>query len=298
MTAFPLPRDLRGYGEHPPDVRWPGGARIAVSLVVNIEDGAERSVARGDVADDLGAHWLRHRAFPGQRDLDLESAFEYGARSGIWRVLRTLRRHGARATAFCCASALQANPSIAHALVRDRHEIADHGLDWDTHSALAPEVEADLMQRSRRIIEEITGVRPTTWYSRDGLTLHSRDAMIDEGFRYDSNSFDDDLPHDGADGLPLLVIPYAGDTNDSALLSQYPTAASFSSFLCSALEMLGSEARPGPAVLSVGLHPRIIGRPAYIAALDTFLTRVAESGAWIATRQEIADAWLSETAGG
>lgn len=296
MTAFPLPRDLRGYGEHPPDVRWPGGARVAVSLVLNIEDGAERSIARGGVADDLGAHWLRHRPLPGQRDLDLESAFEYGARSGIWRVLRTLRRHEARATAFCCATALQANPAIARALVRDGHEIADHGLDWDAHSALAPEVEVDLMRRSRRIIEDLTGVRPTTWYSRDGLTPHSRSAMLGEGFGYDSNSFDDDLPHPGADGLPLPVIPYAGDTNDSALLSQYPTGAAFSSFLCGALDLLGAEQRQGPSVLSVGLHPRIIGRPAYIGALDAFLSRAADAGAWIATRREIAGAWASATA--
>lgn len=291
MTAFPLPRDLRGHGECPPDVRWPGGARVAVSLVVNVEDGAERSIARGDVADDLGGHWLRHPAFPDQRNLDLESAFEYGARSGIWRVLRTLRRHGARATAFCCATALEANPAIAAALVRDGHEIADHGLGWDTHSHLAPEVEADLMHRSRAIIERLTAARATTWYSRDGLTLHSRSAMMDEGFGYDSNSFDDDLPHPGADGLPLLVVPYAGDTNDSALLSQYPTADAFASFLCGALEMLQTEARQGPSVLSVGLHPRIIGRPAYIRALDVFLSRVADAGAWIATRQEIADSW-------
>ncbi|MGN7977168.1 polysaccharide deacetylase family protein [Microbacterium sp. 22195] len=296
MTAHPLPRDLRGYGEHPPEVLWPGGSRVAVSLVINVEDGSERSGARGDDADDLGAHWTVHPAHPHQRNLDLESAFEYGARAGIWRLLRTLRRHDARATAFCCAAALEANPRIAEALVRDGHEIADHGLLWEPHTLLTPDEEHARMVRSREIIEELTGRRPTTWYSRDGLTEHSRSSMIAEGFRYDANSFNDDVPHAGPDGLALPVIPYAGDTNDSALLRQYPTAASFAGHLCDALDMLLDDPREGAGVLSVGLHPRLIGRPAYIGALDALLRRAREKGAWIATREQIAEHWSTAVA--
>lgn len=296
MTAHPLPRDLRGYGEHPPATLWPNGSAAAVSLVINVEDGAERSRARGDDADDLGAHWLMHPTSPDRRNLDLESAFEYGARAGIWRLLRLLRHHDARATAYCCATALEANPQIATALVRDGHEIADHGLTWEPHTLLSPEEERDRMHRSREIIERLTGRRPTTWYSRDGLTEHSRAAMIAEGFGYDSNSFDDDLPHPGADGLPLPVLPYAGDTNDAALLRQYPTAAAFANHLCDALEMLLDDTREGAAVLSIGLHPRLIGRPAYIGALDALLRRAKEAGAWIATRDQIVRHWSSTAA--
>lgn len=291
MPAHPLPRDMRGYGEHPPDALWPGGSRVALSLVINIEDGAERSRARGDDADDVGAHWLTHPVHPDHRNLDLESAFEYGGRAGIWRVLRVLRRHGATATAFCCAAALEANPRVAEALVRDGHEIADHGLLWEPHTLLTPEQEHARMTRSRGIIERLTGRTPTTWYSRDGLTEHSRSSMIAEGFGYDSNSFNDDLPHAGPDGLALPVIPYAGDTNDSALLRQYPTAASFAGHLCDALDMLLDDPREGAGVLSVGLHPRLIGRPAYIGALESLLRRAREKGAWIATRQQIAEHW-------
>lgn len=293
MISHPLPRDLRGYGEHPPDVRWPGGSRVAISLVINIEDGSERSRARGDDGDDLGAHWLAHPAHPDHRNLDLESAFEYGARAGIWRLLRLLRRYDAPATAFCCASALEANPRIAMALVQDGHEIADHGLVWEPHTLLSAEDERDRMIRSREIIERSTRTRPTTWYSRDGITEYSRASMIAEGFIYDSNSFNEDVPHAGSDDLALPVIPYAGDTNDSALLRQYPTAAAFAGHLCDALDMLLDDPREGPAVLSVGLHPRLIGRPAYIGALEKLLRRARETDAWIATREQIAQHWIA-----
>lgn len=296
MSSHPLPRDLRGYGEHPPVELWPGDTRAAVSLVINIEDGSERSVARGDDADDLGAHWLMHPVHPDHRNLDLESAFEYGGRAGIWRLLRLLRCYDAPATAFCCAAALQANPLVAAALVRDGHEIADHGLRWEPHTLLSADEERTRMTRSRELIEAATGQCPTTWYSRDGLTEHSRASMLAEGFVYDANSFNDDLPHPGTDELALPVLPYAGDTNDSALLRQYPTAASFASHLCDALDMLLDDPREGSAVLSVGLHPRLIGRPAYIGALESLLQRAREKGTWIATRAQILQHWRATTA--
>ncbi|MBO0980094.1 polysaccharide deacetylase family protein [Microbacterium sp. SD291] len=286
-----MPRDLRGYGEHPPVLAWPNGSRVAVSIVLNIEEGAERSVARGDAADDLGGHWLRHPALPDQRNLDLESAFEYGSRAGVWRVLRTLRRHKALATAFCCTVALEANPRVAAALVRDGHEIAAHGHKWDVHTHLSPEEEESRIHRVRDEIAAITGAEVTTWYSRDGITPATRRIMSDSSFAYDSNSFNDDLPHDGADGIDVPVLPYAGDTNDSALLSQYPTARAFGSYLTGALDCLLDDHREGPSVLSIGLHPRLIGRPSCIGALDGLLTRASETGAWIAPRREIVAAW-------
>jgi len=286
---------MRGYGENPPEFIWPNGTRVAVSLVINVEEGAERSIARGDSADDLGAHWLRHAPHPEQRNLDLESAFEYGARAGIWRVLRTLRRHNAIATAFCCVAALGANPRIADALVRDGHEIADHGRLWEPHTHLTPSDERERILTSAAAIAQQTGAQATTWYSRDGLTLHSRSFMLEADMQYDSNSFNDDLPHAATDGLELPVLPYAGDTNDSSLLSQYPTAHAFRAYLSGALAELNSDDRSGASVLSVGLHPRIIGRPAYIRALDDFLTE-ASATAWIAPRSEIVRVWQQNIA--
>jgi peptidoglycan/xylan/chitin deacetylase (PgdA/CDA1 family) len=290
-----LMRDYVGYGERVPNLLWPGGAAVAVSVVVNIEDGAERSTARGDPVDDSLAHWERHRVFAGQRNLTLESAFDYGSRAGIWRVLRTLREFEVRATAFSCAQALQLNPAIARALVRDGHEIANHGLRWDTHTTLAPAAESVSICSSTALITELTGIRPVCWYSRDGLTPHTLAIAREQGYGYDSNSFCEDAPYTVSVGDgELPVVPYAGDTNDSGLLTSFPTAGAFSDYLCDALAMLLADARPGPSVLSVGLHPRLVGRPAYIKALRAFLAYATGPVAtWFATRAEIASYWLA-----
>ncbi|MEA5455996.1 polysaccharide deacetylase family protein [Sinomonas sp. JGH33] len=262
-------RDLTGYGEHPPAVTWPGGSRVAVSLVLNIEEGAERSSA------------------PGQ-----ETAIDYGARAGIWRVLRILDRHGVKATAFCCALALESNPAIAAALAERGYEIADHGYGWDAHAGLTPEAERELIVASRDSIAASTGDRPTSWYSKDGLNPHTRRLLVEEGFAYESNSFNDDLPHWGADAARLPVLPYSGDTNDAGLMSQFPTGQAFAEHLIGCLDLQLDDPRGGPSVMSVGLHPRIIGRPAYAGALDRFLEHAISRGAWIATRREIIEAWL------
>lgn len=293
MTTRSHIRDFKGYGEYPPHFTWPNGSNVAVSLVLNIEDGAELSTSRGDARDDTTAHWLSHSVIPESRNLDLESAFEYGARAGIWRVLRILRKHGARTTALCCAVALQENRSIARALVQDGHEIANHGYKWDHHSHLTASEESALISKSTRVISELTGKYPTTWYSRDGLSPHTRTLMVRHGFRYDSNSFNDDIVHDGSDSIPLPVFPYAGDTNDSALLGQYPTGGAFLDLLNSSLHELMYAA--APRVLSVGLHPRWIGRPAYAGALDSFIAEARSVGAWIATREEIYEAFHEHT---
>lgn len=289
-------RDFIGYGETPADFLWPGDARVAVSLVINVEEGAERSVARGDSANDLGAHWIPAHA-SAERNPTLESAFEYGSRAGIWRLLATLRKHDVRATAFCCAMALQLNPEIGAALVRDGHEIADHGYQWDTHTDLSDEEEAQLVASSREAIKTATGCAPTTWYSRDGLKPGTRQLLADQGFVYESNSFNDDLPHwgSGPQNPRLPVLPYAGDTNDSGLLRQFPSGDSFANHLIGALEMMLDDDRSGPSVMSVGLHPRLIGRPAYAGAVDKFLTHAQAKPVWIATRQEIVNVWLKKT---
>lgn len=293
----PVLRDFIGYGEHPPAFAWPGGARVAVSLVINVEDGAERSVARGHHTDDLGAHWVPGLKAAGVHQPTLESAFDYGARAGIWRLLRVLDAHEVKATAFCCAVALQGNPEVAAALAARGHEIADHGYHWDTHAGLDLEDERRLIVASRDAIAEATGKRPTSWYSRDGLNPGTRATLEDAGFDYESNSFNDDLPHwgRGDDGTRLPVLPYAGDTNDSGLLGPFSTAESFASHLIGCLALQLDDPRPGPSVMSVGLHPRLIGRPAYAAALDRFLAYALGQGAWVATRLEIVRAWEERT---
>jgi peptidoglycan/xylan/chitin deacetylase (PgdA/CDA1 family) len=291
-------RDYVGYGEAPPSVRWPGGARVAVSVVLNIEEGAERSVARGDAVDDLNGHWGEHSAHPKVRNLALESAFEYGSRAGIWRVLRILRRHDVRATAFACAVALELNPSVARSLVADGHEIANHGNQWDEHAALRPDEETALIARSTESLERTTGERPRCWYSRDGVSPDTRRLIRAAGYTYDSNSFAEDVPHVvGVAGDEHLLVPYASDTNDSSLMKTFRTGRAFSTYLRDTLEMLIHDTRPGPAMMTVALHPRVIGRPAYAGALDSFLAyAAARPEVWFARRDEIARHWAAATA--
>jgi peptidoglycan/xylan/chitin deacetylase (PgdA/CDA1 family) len=291
-------RDYVGYGPMPPDVTWPGGRRVAVSVVLNIEEGAERSVARGDAADDLNGHWGTHTAHPEMRNLALESAFEYGSRAGIWRVLRILRRHEVRATAFACAVALEANPRVARALVADGHEIANHGNQWDEHAHLAPIRERQLVERSTRSLQRTTGERPRCWYSRDGITAETRRIIRDAGYTYDSNDFSDDVPHAvDVDGARHMLVPYGSDTNDSSLMSTFRTGGAFTAYLRDTLEMLLVDPGQGPGMMTVALHPRVIGRPAYAGALDAFLADAAtRPQVWFARRDEIARHWETVTA--
>ena len=286
-------RDYVGYGESPPRVTWPGGARVAISIVLNIEEGAERSVARGDAVDDLNGHWAPHSVDPAWRNLDLESAFEYGARAGIWRVLRILRVHDVPATAFACAVALELNPDVARALVRDGHEIANHGYQWDEHAGLTAEEENALIVRSTESLERTTGERPRCWYSRDGLTASTRRLTRAAGYTYDSNAFAEDQPYyTEVDGVAHVLVPYASDTNDSSLVRTFRTGGAFADYLGDTLEMLRSDTRPGASMMTLGLHPRIVGRPAYARALEGFIADAkALPDVWFARRDEIARHW-------
>jgi peptidoglycan/xylan/chitin deacetylase (PgdA/CDA1 family) len=286
-------RDYVGRGPTPPAFTWPGGRRVAVSVVLNIEEGAERSVARGDAVDDLNGHWGVHTAHPEVRNLALESAFEYGSRAGIWRVLRILDRHDVRATAFACAVALEANPLVARALVEAGHEIANHGHQWDEHAFLAAEAERRLIERSTESLERTTGQRPRCWYSRDGVSVNTRRLIREAGYTYDSNYFADDVPTAmRVDGAEHVLVPYASDTNDSSLMGTFRTGGAFTAYLRDTLEMLLDDTRPSPAMMTVALHPRVIGRPAYAGALDAFLAfAAAQPDVWFARRDEIAHHW-------
>ena len=296
LSSVPVPADARdyiGYGATPPDCLWPGGNRVACSVVLNIEEGAERAVARGDIADDVNADWGTYSVDPVVRNPLLESAFEYGSRAGIWRLLAILERHGVRATAFACGVALELNPPLAKALVARGHEIANHGYHWDEHALLSIDDERALLKRSTDALVGATGEQPRCWYSRDGVTPNSRQLLRDAGYTYDSNGFADDLPYPvNVGGKPYTVVPYTGDANDSGLLRVFPTGAAFGRYLGDTLEMLLDDTRPGAAVMTLGLHPRLVGRPAYALHLSRFLDLAcARKGVWFATRGEIATAW-------
>lgn len=289
-------RDLAGYGEKPPRVEWPGNAKIAVSVVVNFEEGAERSIAAGDPRDEEVNAFGGWQADPAKRSLMKESYFEYGSRAGIWRILSLLRRYEVPATFMACGMALEKSPEVGPAIVRDGHEICAHGYRWAGTVGMDPETELAEIRRCVESIERTAGVRPQGWYVRDGITENTRGLLRSEGFVYDSNSYGDDLPY----FVPTntgdhLVVPYSGDANDGRFWGNASLATGRELFEVSrdTLDYLVDESDGVPRMMSLGIHSRIGGRPSIASGIRAFLEyAVARDDVWFATRGEIAQWWL------
>jgi putative urate catabolism protein len=289
-------RDLVGYGERPPDPRWPEGARLALSFVLNYEEGGEASVLEGDPAAEAYLHEVVG-APPavGRRDLNVESMFEYGSRAGFWRVHRIFTRHGLPLTVYAVGQALERNPAAARAMVAAGWEVASHGWRWIDYAAFDDVEERAHIRRAIEAIERLCGRRPVGWYT-GRVSENTRRLVVEEGgFLYDSDSYADELPYWlDVGGRDHLVIPYTLDANDFKFLlpNGFVTANDFYEYLVDSFEQLWEE---GGRMMSVGLHCRIVGRPGRARALDRFLAHVRERGAvWVATRAEIAQHWRAE----
>jgi putative urate catabolism protein len=286
-------RDLVGYGERPPEAHWPGGARVALSFVLNYEEGGESSVLEGDSAAEAFLHEVVG-ASPtvGRRNLNVESMFEYGSRAGFWRVHRIFASHALPLTVYAVGQALERNREAARAMVAAGWEVASHGWRWIDYLEIPEEEERAHIRRSIETIERACGVRPVGWYT-GRVSENTRRLVVDEGgFLYDSDSYADDLPYwVEVTGRPHLVIPYTLDANDFKFLlaNGFVTAADFLDYLIDSFEQLYDE---GGRMMSVGLHCRIVGRPGRARALDRFLTHVRErEGVWVTTRADIARHW-------
>ena len=289
-------RDLVGYGESPPDPRWPGGARVALSLVLNYEEGGERTPLEGDPEAESFLHEVVGApATEGRRNVNVESMYEYGSRVGFWRVHRTLIAHDAPATVFAVGQALERNPAAARAMVDAGWEVASHGWRWIDYLEMDEAEERAHMRRSIEAIERTCGTRPVGWYAGRGSEATRRLVVEEGGFLYDSDSYADELPYwVEVGGRDHLVVPYTLDANDFKFLlaNGFVTAADFADYLIDALDVLRAE---GGRMLSVGLHCRIVGRPGRIGGLDRFLRHVREcDDVWVATRADIARHWHTE----
>jgi putative urate catabolism protein len=296
MTTPAYPRDLVGYGAHPPHVAWPGGARIALQFVLNYEEGAENCVLHGDAGSEtflseiVGAQSLR-----GARHMSMESLYEYGSRAGVWRVLRLFRERKLPLTVFAVAMALERNREAAAAFVADGHEIAAHGWRWIDYHGVPEAEERDHIARAVKTIREITGTPPLGWYT--GRTSENTRRLVAEhgGFLYDADSYADDLPYwELAAGKPQLIVPYTLDTNDMRFATPqgFNTGEQFFAYLRDAFDALYAEGAESPKMLSIGLHCRLAGRPARIASLARFLDHVQRHDrVWICRRVEIARHW-------
>ena len=208
-------RDLIGYGPNPPAVEWPNGARIAVSFVVNYEEGSENSILDGDAHGETVGESPSPVA-RGERDLANESFFEYGSRVGVWRILDLLDEYGVDSTIFACALALERNPEVGPEVVRRGHEVMGHGNRWEEYYNMDREAERQAIREAVASITRSTGERPLGWYTRYGPSVNTRELVVEEGgFVYDCNAYNDDLPYyTEVHGNPWLVVPYSLEVND------------------------------------------------------------------------------------
>ena len=294
MTAA-YPRDLAGYGPDVPDPRWPGGARVAVSVVVNLEEGGERSVLHGDDGSESGiSDVIGAEPFAG-RDLRVESMFDYGARTGIWRLHRLLAERGLPATVFAVGMAVERAPGIVADLAAAGHEICGHGYRWIDYRHVDPAVELDHIRRTVAAIEAATGCRPVGWYT-GRTSVHTRRLLVAEGgFRYDSDDYGDDLPYwTDVDGRAHLVLPYTFDVNDMRFVtaSGFATGDDFYTYARDSFDQLYAEGAEAPRMLSIGLHARLSGRPGRARAVARLLDHIAgHDRVWFARRRDIAEHW-------
>ena len=291
------PRDLVGYGAHPPDPRWPGGASVAVSFVVNYEEGGERSILHGDAESEVFLHEVAGLTpRKGQRDESVESVYEYGSRAGFWRLMRLFGERELRFTSWAVGMAVERHPAAARAMHAAGHEVASHGWRWIDYQAVPMRLEREHMMLAISAIEKATGARPVGWYT-GRLSPNTRRLVVEEGgFLYDSDSYADDLPYwELVGGKPHLVIPYTLDANDMKFgtLRGFSTGEDFFAYLRDAFDTLRAEGRAGkPKMMSVGLHCRLAGRPGRAAALARFLDHVRKhDDAWVARRVDIALHW-------
>ena len=284
-------RDLVGYADQPPDIIWPNGARVAVSVVVNFEEGAEHQVGDGDPMSERVGEVLS--VVPeGRRDQGQEQIFAYGSRVGLWRFLEALETTQTPATFYMCGRAAARNPQLARAIADAGHEAACHGWVWRPH-ADHPDIEAERadLRRATDAIEAATHQRPTGFFCRGSESAWTRQLLIEQGYSYTSNAFDDDLPYYDSSGL--IVVPYNLDTNDMKFFhpNGFSRAVEMIEYVRDAVEQLLREAQQGKSsTLSIGFHLRITGRPARFRAVTEILEYLAtlDGQIWRARRIDIA----------
>ncbi|MCJ8509391.1 allantoinase PuuE [Rhizobium lemnae] len=298
MVAELYPRDLIGYGRNIPDPKWPGGARIAVQFVINYEEGGESCILDGDPAsENLLSEIVGATAWPGQRNLNMESIYEYGSRAGFWRLHRLFTELNVPCTVYGVTLAMMRNPDAVAAMNEAGWEIASHGYRWHEYKDYPEELERQHILDAVRLHTEVAGDRPYGMYQGKPSINTLRLVQEEGGFLYSSDSYADDLPFwvKGVDGKPFLIIPYTLDANDMRFATPqgFNSGDQFYTYLKDTFDALYQEGKDGaPKMMSVGLHCRLVGRPGRIAALRRFMEYVLEhKKVWIPKRIEIARHW-------
>jgi putative urate catabolism protein len=291
------PRDLAGYGPNPPIARWPGGARLALQLVLNYEEGGENCVLHGDPASEAFlSEIVGADAREGVRHMSMESIYEFGSRVGVWRLKRLFDRYEVPVTVFAVGMAVERHPEPVQALHDAGHEICSHGYRWIDYQHVPEALEREHVQRSVTAIENAVGERPLGWYTGRNSPNTRRLVVEEGGFIYDSDDYSDELPFWNHEfGRPHLVVPYTLDANDMRFATSqgFNSGEQFFAYLRDSFDVLYREGESSPKIMSVGLHCRLAGRPGRFAAVERFLRYAREfDGVWFCRRIDIARHWL------
>ncbi len=294
LFRMPGSRDYIGYGRSPPRFKWPGGNKLALSLVFNYEEGSEHSIATDGMIETVGEFGpvdIR------TRDIGMESVYEYAQRVGIWRVLNLLRKYDVRGTFYSTAIALDANREAARAIVKDDHEICDHGYSWTEHYRMSVQEERKEIKKSIEVIEKVTGKKPVGFYAREPSPNTVKILKEFKNFIYDSDSYADDIPYFDED-TGMLIVPYAPDSNDFHFqnpMNRFSNSSEFLAYLKDSFDTLYDESNKHSKMMTAAFHIRVIGRAGRIPALEEFLKYVrSKEKVWIATREDIARFWIGK----
>jgi putative urate catabolism protein len=293
------PRDLVGYAGKPPQANWPGKARIAVQFVLNYEEGGENSVLHGDAgAEAFLSDMVGAAAVMGERNMAMESLYEYGSRAGFWRLRDLFVQRGLPLTVFGVAAAMEKNPAAVEAMMDAGWDIATHGYRWINYQTVPEDIEREHIAKAIEIQTRLTGERPLGFYQGRTSPNTARLVVEEGGFVYDADSYADDLPYyDTRFGKPQLVTPYTLDVNDMKFvaLNGFTTGGQFFDYLKDAFDVLYAEGDTAPKMMSVGLHCRIVGKPPRLAGLSKFLDYIQGfDKVWVPRRIDIAKHWLAE----
>lgn len=295
MTRVPV-RDLVGYGRNPPDPCWPGGARLALNFVLNYEEGAEYCVLNGDAHSETALSDLSGLVpLYGTRHLNIESAYEYGSRVGVWRILEVFKERGLPLTVYAVGRALEQNPAVGEVVAAEGHDVVCHGWRWIDYQWVGEEQEREHIARCVGTIERLTGSRPVGWYTGRPSPNTRRLVVEHGGFLYDCDAYNDDLPYWVVVGdRPHLVICHSLDCNDSRFTRAqgFDLAEDWLVYMRDAFDWLYAEGARTPRFMTVALHCRLIGRPGRMAALTRFLDHVERhADVWVCRRLEVARHW-------
>ena len=287
-------RNFIGYGKTKPKLFWPDKNKLAISFVVNIEEGAELSISSGDKENESVYENNLIQIGGDIPDLCMESHFEYGLRAGIWRIFHLLDQYKFKVTFSCCSDALVKSPWLIDEILKRGHEISAHSKKWVSHSSFDEQEERKIIHDCYDTIYKLTGIAPIGWHTRSSTSPYTRQLLIEHGgFLYDSNAYNDDFPYSlKLENEKYIIMPYSFDTNDMRFERSggFVHANDFSSYCVGAFDQLLSETKDGSMrMMSIGLHPRIIGRPGRINGLETLLKHIQTiNSSWVSSRAEIA----------